>query len=45
MLKLLVRNHLIFRAGTHVGQELPENYPEKNEKFIKLNEAFVNKII
>ena len=27
--KLLVRNNLTFRAGTHVGQELSENYQEK----------------
>ena len=38
--RLLVRNHLTFRAGTHVGQEFPENYPEKMFKFIKLNEAY-----
>ena len=37
---LLVRNHLTFRAGTHVGQELPENYLDKMFKFIKLNEAY-----
>ena len=24
--RLLVRNHLTFRAGTYVGQELSENY-------------------
>ena len=38
--KLLVRNHRTFRAGTHVGRELPENYREKNFKIIKLNEAY-----
>ena len=38
--RLFVRNHLTFRAGTHVGQELPENYREKMIKFIKLNEAY-----
>ena len=38
--RLLVRNHLIFRASTHVGQELPENYLEKMFKFIKLNETY-----
>ena len=29
-------NHLTFRAGTHVGKELPENYLEKMFKFIKI---------
>ena len=38
--RLLARNHLTFRAGTHVGKELPENYREKMIKFIKLNEAY-----
>ena len=27
--RLFERNHLIFLAGTHVGQDLPENYREK----------------
>ena len=27
--RLLVRNHLTFRTGTHVGQELSENYWKK----------------
>ena len=38
--RLLVRYHLTFRAGTHVGQELPENYLEKMFDFIKLNETY-----
>ena len=38
--RLLIRNHLAFRAGTYVGQELPENYREKMFKFIKLNETY-----
>ena len=38
--RLLVRYHLTFRAGTHVGQELPENYREKMFDFIKLNETY-----
>ena len=41
--RLLVRNHLTFRSGTHVGQELPENYREKMLKFIKLNETYREK--
>ena len=38
--RLYLRNHLTFRAGTHVVQELTENYQEKMFKFTKLNEAY-----
>ena len=34
--RLLVRNHLIISAGTHIGQELPENYREKNVQIHKI---------
>ena len=27
--QLLVRNHVIFRTGTHIGQEHSKNYKEK----------------
>ena len=34
--RLLVRNHLTFRVGTHIGQEHSENYKQKMLEFIKL---------
>ena len=36
--RFLTRNLLTFRSGTHVGQSLPEHYPEAMKKFIKFNE-------
>ena len=38
--RLLVRNHLTFRAGAHIGQEHSENYKEKMFEFIKLVENY-----
>ena len=38
--RLLVRNHLTFRVGTHIGQEHSENYREKMFEFIKLVENY-----
>ena len=38
--RLLVRNHLTFRIGTHIGQEHSENYKEKMFEFIKLVESY-----
>ena len=32
------RHLLTFRAGTHIGQRLPDSYPEVMRKFIKYNE-------
>ena len=38
--RLLVRNHLTFGVGTHIGQEHSENYKEKMFEFIKLIENY-----
>ena len=38
--RLLVRNHLTFRVGTHISQEHSENYKEKMFEFIKLVENY-----
>ena len=38
--RLLLRNHLTFRVGTHIGQEHSENYKEKMFEFIKLVENY-----
>ena len=32
------RHLLTFRAETHIGQKLPDSYPEVMRKFIKFNE-------
>ena len=36
--KFLKRHLLIFRAGTHIGQRLPDSYPEVMRKFTKYSE-------
>ena len=36
--RFLKRNMLTFRSGTHVGQKLPEPYPELIRRFTKFNE-------
>ena len=38
--RLLVRNHLTFRAVTHIDQEHSENYKEKMFEFRKLVESY-----
>ena len=36
--RFLKRNMLTFRSGTHIGQKLPQSYPELMRKFTKFNE-------
>ena len=38
--RLLVRNHLTFRTGTHIVQEHSEKYKVKMFEFIKLAENY-----
>ena len=36
--RFLKRNMLTFRSGTHIGQKLPQSYPELMRNFTKFNE-------
>ena len=37
--RFLKRNILTFRSGTHIGQKLPQSYPELMRKLISLTKS------